>query len=247
MNRLAALLLTTTLLASASAAGADARVGSYRESSTVVEVAGEEWAANFSSYVDADQKVTWSVVVPESYDPEKPAGILVYISPGNSGRIVRDWVSVLEEQNLIWVSAGRSGNNIDPRKRIAYALLGPTLIAKNYRIDASRIYVAGLSGGGRVASIVAPSYPTLFKGAIYICGVNPVAEELADSLGALQSNRFVFVTGEHDFNRAETRKVHDEYLQLGMDNSHYLEFNRMGHENPDAEGIAEAIAFLDSR
>lgn len=246
MNQFTALFLTTALLAPVAAAGADARVGSFRESSTVVEVAGEEWAANFASYVDADQKVSWSIVVPESYDPAVPAGVLVYISPGNSGRIVRDWDWVLEEKNLIWVSAGRSGNNVDPRKRIAYALLGPTLIAKNYNVDSDRIYVAGLSGGGRVASIVAPSYPTLFKGAIYICGVNTIPEQLANNLGAMRTNRFVFVTGEDDFNRAETRKVHDQYLKSGLDSSHYLEFNRMGHENPDGDGIAEAIALLDS-
>jgi pimeloyl-ACP methyl ester carboxylesterase len=246
LNRRTTFALTTTLLAIVSVAEADVRVGSFRESSTVVEVAGEEWAASFASYVDADQKVTWSVVVPENYDPEVPAGILVYISPGNSGRMVRDWGSVLDNENLIWVSAGRSGNSIDPRKRIAYALLGPTLIAKNYNVDPDRIYVAGLSGGGRVASIVAPSYPTLFTGAIYICGVNPIAEQLASNIESIQPNRFVFVTGEDDFNRIETRKVYDEYIQSGMDNSHYLEFKRMGHENPDAEGLAEAIALLDS-
>ena len=246
MNKLIARILTALLCASFSAESADTRSGSYRDSSTVVEVAGEEWAANFSSYVDSDQEITWSVVVPENYDPEVPAGVLVYISPSNSGRLPRDWNSVLADQNLIWVSANKSGNRIDTRKRIAYSLLGPAFIAKNYKIDSKRIYVAGLSGGERVASIVAPAFPSIFSGAIYICGVNALPTELAENLDAVQSNRFVFVTGEDDFNRAETKTIYGKYLQSGLNNSNYLEFRRMGHENPDGDGIAEAIAFLDS-
>ncbi len=157
MSKLATNFLVVFLFVSFSAKSADVRTGNFRESTTVVEVAGEEWAANFASYVDADQEVTWSIVVPDNYDSEIPAGVLVYISPSNSGRLPRNWDSVLAEKNLIWVSANRSGNRVDTRKRIAYGLLGPSFIAKNYKIDADRIYVAGLSGGGRVASILAPA------------------------------------------------------------------------------------------
>jgi len=246
MSKHFALIVTASLIASLPAQADEIRVGSFRESATVLDVAGEEWAANFASYVDADQKITWSIVVPENYDPELPVGVLVYISPSNSGRVPRDWVPVLDQKNLIWVSANKSGNNVDPRKRIAYALLGPTFIANNYEVDSGRIYIAGLSGGGRVASIVAPSFPALFSGAIYICGVNSLPQQLAGSLDALHANRFVFVTGERDFNRAETRVIHDKYLRSGLDNSHYLEFGRMGHENPDGDGISQAIDFLDS-
>lgn len=246
MSNLVATTLTALLFVSCSAVSAETRRGSFQETTTVIEVAGEEWAASFASYTDPDQEVSWSVVVPDNYDPETPAGVLVYVSPSNSGRLPRGWKSVLAEQNLIWVSANKSGNRVDTRKRIAYSLLGPTFIAKEYKVDSRRIYVAGLSGGGRVASIVAPAYPTIFDGAIYICGVNAIPNQLADNIDALQSSRFVFVTGENDFNRAETSRIHDDYQQAGLENSYYLEFRRMGHENPDGDGLTRAIAFLDS-
>lgn len=246
MKRRDTCYLAILLLTYCSVAAAEIRTGSFQETTTVVEVAGQEWSANFSSYVDADQEITWSIVVPENYDPDVPAGVLVYISPGNSGRLPRDWGSVLAGNNLIWVSANKSGNRIDTRKRIAYSLLGPTFIATKYNVDSSRIYVAGLSGGGRVASIVAPAYPGIFAGAIYICGVNSLPDQLTGNLSTMKSSRFVFLTGENDFNRTETRNNYNKYLQAGLQDSHYLEFSRMGHENPDGDGLASAIAFLDA-
>ena len=240
-------LLVALLVASLPAEAADIQTGSFSQSATVIDVAGAEWTASFAAYVDADQEITWSIVVPENYDPELPAGVLVYISPSNSGKLPRGWDSVLAEKNLIWISANKSGNRVDTRKRIAYSLLGPTFIARNYKLDSDRIYIAGLSGGGRVASIVAPAYASIFDGAIYICGVNSIPDQLAVSIESLQSSRFVFVTGEDDFNRAETKNVHREYQQSGLKNSHYLEFRRMGHENPNDDGIAEAISLLDSQ
>jgi len=247
MSKPVAFVLMASLFVALSAAADDSRVGSYRESTTVLEVAGEKWAARFASYVDADQKITWSIVVPKNYDPEIPAGVLVYIDPNNSGGVARGWASVLNEKNLIWISANNSGNNVDPRKRIAYALLAPTFVARKYNVDSDRVYLTGLSGGGRVASIVAPSYPTLFKGAIFICGTKPLPPQVAESPGPLQSNRFVFVTGEYDFNRGETKSVHASYVRAGLHNSRYLEFRGMGHQNPDGDGIAQAIEFLDSQ
>ena len=74
----------------------------------------------------------------------------------------------MAEQNLILISAGRTGINIDPRRRIAYSLFATMFIIQNDQIDPTQIYVGGLSGGGRVTSIVAPEYASIFQGAIYI-------------------------------------------------------------------------------
>jgi pimeloyl-ACP methyl ester carboxylesterase len=73
------------------------------------------------------------------------------------------------------------------------------------------VYVSGFSGGGRVASMVAPEYPQVFKGAIFICGVNDWGNRKPADLETVQSNRYVFLTGRKDFNRSETRSVHRSY------------------------------------
>ncbi len=230
-----------------SAIAAESQLGEYQETATVTEIAGEAWARNFTGMIDADAEIEWSVNVPENYKPDSPAGVVVYISPSNSGAMPWRWKSVMEENNLIWIAANQSGNKVNPRLRVSYSLLAPVFIDKYYNIDVNRIYVAGLSGGGRVASIVAPEYSALFRGAIYICGVNRMRKEFSASLAASDAHRFVFLTGENDFNRKETKNVYSAYRRAGVENSLYLEIRKMGHENPDARGFAKAIAYLDDR
>lgn len=222
------------------------RVGAYQESATVLEIGGEGFARNFESVVSSDTAVEWNIFVPESYDPAMPAGVLVYISPSNSASIPEHWRAILADKNLIWVAANGSGNSINPRLRIAYSLLAPAFIDRSYAIDTSRIFVAGLSGGGRVASMVAPEYPALFRGAIYICGAENFGRRSKQELERIRTGRFVFLTGSEDFNRGETKRVYNRYLRADIENSFYLDIPGMGHENPDAIRFAEALSYLDN-
>lgn len=228
----------------APAAFAAPQTGTFEHEESVSDIAGREWAERFKKIVRIDRELKWTVSVPENYSPDRPAGLLVYVSPSNSGRIPSRWEPVLEEHNIIWVAAHRSGNRIDPRARVTLALIGPMLIGRDYAIDETRIYVAGLSGGGRVASMIAPQYPQIFRGAVYICGVNMVQKDAPLLTTNLATNRFVFLTGSRDFNQHETRRVYNQYKRLGVDNSLYHEVTGMGHENPAAADFSAAIRFL---
>lgn len=246
MTKASVILVTLCVGLTQVSISAAQQLGSYQESATVIEIGGEGFARNFESVVSGDAMIDWTVFVPDSYDPDLPAGVLVYISPSNSGGIPEHWQAVLGDRNLIWVAANQSGNSVDPRLRIVYSLLAPAFIDRNYEIDTGRIFIAGLSGGGRVASMVAPEYPTLFRGAIYICGVNSFGRRSREELERIRSGRFVFLTGSEDFNRGETKRVYNRYLRTDVENSFYLEIAGMGHQNPDAARFAEAIAFLDN-
>lgn len=220
-------------------------VGEFRASATVLEVAGAAWAKRFSNDIRSDEEIEWEVRIPENYSAESPPGVMVYISPGKSGKIPRQWKNVLDKHNLIWIAANHSGNRTDTRLRISYAVLAPIFLGKTYRFDMNRVYISGLSGGGRVASIVAPLYGSLFKGAIYICGVNDMNAVSKATKALLKTNRFVFLTGDKDFNRKETKKRFRAYQRKGFDNTLYLQIRGMGHENPKAAGFESAVKFLD--
>lgn len=225
---------------------AEPLVGQFKIVSTVDDLVGAESSENFKNVVETDLQIEWNVYVPSSYDPEKPAGLMVYVSPSNSGQIPSQWKSVMGDQNLIWVSANNSGNKIDGSIRIVHAILAPWLVGRDYNIDAKRVYVSGLSGGGRVASIVAPEYAHIFKGAIYNCGVNFWGNETPKRIEQVKLNRFVFVTGSGDFNRSETKKAHKSYRKSGIENTLLMDIPKLGHANPGARRFAEAIDFLDA-
>ena len=223
----------------------DARLGSFSVSATLVELIGTESAARFEDMVEADEAIDWEIYVPETYDPDKPAGLMVYISPTDSGRIPTRWQDVMATSNVIWIGANDTGNQVRAARRATFAMVAPAVVAREYRVDAARVYVSGFSGGGRVASMIAPQYPQVFKGAVFICGVNSWDNRGSAQLDAVQANRYVFLTGTKDFNRRETRSVHRSYRKAGVKNVLLMDIRGLDHSLPSAPKFAEAITFLD--
>jgi poly(3-hydroxybutyrate) depolymerase len=172
---------------------------------------------------------------------------MVYISPMDSGEIPGRWKEVMDAGNLIWIGANKSGNRIRVARRVTYAMVAPAVVARSYKVDSSRVYVSGFSGGGRVASMVAPEYAQLFKGAVFICGVEFWGSRKPAQLDAVKANRYVFLTGKKDFNRGETRSAHRSYRRAGVDDVLLMDISGMDHSLPSAVKFAEAIAFLDDR
>lgn len=204
----------------------------------------EKQAAEWGKYMPLDETISWEVYVPESYDPSKPSGLFVYISPTRSGLIKAEWKQVLNDRNIIWIAANKSGNPQNPRKRGAFAILGTELIRTRYEVDEQRIYLSGFSGGGRMASGLIQNFSHLFKGALYICGVN-FWEKTPRSLALMQQNRFVFLTGSRDFNYRDTRDVYREYGKAHIPNIHFMSVKNMAHTLPSAKYLNEALMFLD--
>lgn len=222
-------------------------LGSYLHTSSVTNILGSQDATAFSEMMDINEDISWEIHVPESYNADEPPGILIYISPQNEINIPRGWLDTVEQNNLIWIAALKSGNKIIVSERIMKALLAPVILQSKYKINTNRIYITGFSGGGRVASIVASQYPHLIKGAIYNCGVNFWDNLDEEKTNLVLDNRFVFITGTKDFNLNDTKSVYGKYKDAGAQNIDLMIIKRMGHENPKKGKLDQAIKFLDDK
>lgn len=242
-----ALLLSCVLLALAVSAVRADTGQDLQLTATLAELVEEPSRKFFARELGDDQPITWTVHVPANINPEKPPGLLVFVSPIAVGRIPARLKPVMAEKNLIWVAANQSGNKTDPGLRFSYALLAPLMTDDHFRVDQSRIYVSGFSGGGRVASAIAPQYPGLFKGAIYICGVNSWGSSKPPGIKQVRENRFVFLTGTRDFNRSQTRDIYREYKQAAVKGILFMDIEGMAHNIPPAGDLAAAIDFLDDK
>lgn len=116
----------------------------------------------------------FQLVVPETYDGKQAFGLLVFIHPNNEisldrffGRVIKD---LLAKHKLIWVSYSGAGNPVQIDIRLGLALDAVHNAQQRYRIDAKRVYVSGLSGGGRMTCMAGIYYPKVFTGAIPIVG-----------------------------------------------------------------------------
>ena len=208
---------------------------------------------------------SFEVFVPDSYDPDQPAGLLVWISPASSGGLARPAnLEVLGDENMIWVGANNSGNDRWHWYRTALALDAAHNMQKLYNIDPDRIYIAGYSGGGRVASSMGLFYPEVFRGGAYFFGSNyfreaPVPDKPGalwragfpappkDNLPALKKDhRFVLITGEHDFNRDQTKANFEMFSKDKFQNVSYIEIPGADHGfGVQGEWLARVIKALD--
>lgn len=214
-----------------------------------ITMTSEQLLGNVSSQYQhvlaSDEDITWQAYVPEHYSADSPPGVLVYISPSQSGSLPQGWASVMEDHNLIWIGANQSGNRVLASRRILKAVLALEAVRQQYAIDKTRLYVAGFSGGGKVASMIASDLATTFAGGIFICGVLSWEQDDETHAEAIRSNRYVFLTGERDQALVSTKQAFRSYRDAGVTNVELVIVRGMGHSNPPRKEISQAIDFLD--
>lgn len=191
------------------------------------------------------KKVSWQVHVPKNYSPSKPAGVLVYINSGNGGKLPGKWKILMEKHNLIWIGADNAGNDYYTYWRMVMAREGLRRLKETHEINDERVYVSGMSGGGRVSSLIAMRDPDVFKGAIYLCGCN-VPNKDAKKIKIAKDNYYVLLSGTKDFNLPGTKTVHQFYQANKIKNSKLVVVNGLAHRTPEAKEMDEALEYLNS-
>lgn len=206
---------------------------------------------------------TYEVYVPSDYAPGRPFGLFVWISASPESRVPEQWMKVLDAQHLICVAPNDIGNDRDMIWRTYMALETVRQAKARYTIDDERVYVSGISGGGRIASHAALLGADTFTGGFYVVGCNfwkPVSTGEGKRMyagfwrtpdprllkRARATNRYVLLTGSDDFNRGNTKSVYDGYVKDKFAHATYLEVPGMGHALPDASWFERGIAALDA-
>ena len=188
--------------------------------------------------------------------PSAPAngyGLMVFVPPWNEAKMPSGWKPVLDRYCVIFVSAARSGNDMNVlARREPLALLEVKNIADRYVIDPSRIYIAGFSGGSRIAMRLAMAFPDVFKGAFLNAGSDPVGDPgppppPAELMALFQrSTRLFYATGEED--EANLSLDGESAASMGefcVQNIDTKAMPRIGHEAADGDVLARALdAFL---
>lgn len=185
--------------------------------------------------------------------PPKGYGLLVWVSPLDEAGMPPDWPDTLERRGVIFVTAARSGNDASPiARRIPLALTAAANVVRGYPIDPDRMWIAGFSGGARIAERIALAYPDVFSGAIL--------DGSADALGTadpslpprgrfdrlLERTAIVFSTGAEDgYNTKDARRVVSSFRRHCLDRLAVEVRRAEGHVIMNGRSLAEAIDFLD--
>ena len=205
------------------------------------------------------------VHVPKNYVDDGSFGVFVWISPGPSGNAGQDWPQALARARCIHIGPNNAGNKRFSWYRLALALDAVHAIRSRYRVDSERIYIAGHSGGGRLAATASLHWPDVFHGGLYSGGVNhfervrkPGREKLywpakiPKPKGrflrwARDRSRHVFLNGETDFNRVHSGLVYKAWKRRHrFKNLTLLAMPKKGHSHPDGPWLSRCIGELDA-
>jgi hypothetical protein len=198
-------------------------------------------------------KERFTVYVPREAPPEGYS-LLVFVSPYDDARLPFDWISALDRHGMIFVTAARSGNSADVfDRREPLALLGAVNVISRYAIDPRRIYIAGFSGGSRVAERLAIGYPELFRGGLLLAGSDPAGDARlpfppAEIFGHFQeSGHLVYASGSRDaYHLAEdgvSRRSMATWCVFDLADS---SIPGLGHELPNGRTIDRLLDQLDT-
>ena len=224
------------------------RSGTFRLVMTTVELLGEAVANDLSSVFAPDEELSWQVHVPDTFSPERPPGLVVFASPTSRGApISADWRRLLAEKNLLWIGGNSAGNKIPTVRRMLLATLAPSAINKNYPVNMERCYIAGFSGGAKIAGLVMSAAPEQFTGSIYMGGARFWDDEQSPNIAMINRAYHAFMIGSNDEARRETFPVLRQYQDAGVENTIVIEMPNVGHRLPSGQYLEEAIEYLDSR
>lgn len=199
-------------------------------------------------------KEKFDIYIPSAAPPAAGFGLLVYVAPSSGPTRPDDWRAALDGHRMIFVSAQRSGNEMNVlERRVPLAVLAYENVRAQYAVDSSRVYIMGFSGGSRVAEIVALGYPDIFRGAILNAGSDPIdgkdgnVKPPVELFRRFQHSRLVYITGEED----EDHLRRDEVSRESMRDNCVLDIKtervlRLGHHAIDRFALDRALDDLDA-
>jgi hypothetical protein len=238
-------------------------LGHHRNTKAVYEAFAKgafpaEWSTNQKDVVNEfayDAASASAIVyVPAAYDGSKPFGVYLHISPGNSGENITGYAPVMDRLNLIYISPRGTSNEQPMLRRVKLAVDALSSVQAQYKTDARRICVGGLSGGGHIAMLTHAMFPGTFMGSVshaaqsYFpmsnsCGHFPGLTPRDLKSGTLKDHKWCVISGDNDQNYGEIKTTGEAWEANRM---HYRFFDvpGMSHSNAKPEGLETALKWI---
>lgn len=186
-----------------------------------------------------NQTQSYALYLPSNYASEKKWPVIYCFDPFARGAIaVEQFRSAAEKYGYIVIGSNNSQNGPNvPINEIVKSMIEDS--HTKFSIDDTRVYTAGLSGGARIASIVADAS----KG--YIVGVIACSAGFPPNIKPSRSTPFIFfaTAGIEDFNFTELNQLHRLLDEFSITNR--LEIFQGGHGWAPEEVTIEAIEWLE--
>jgi len=181
----------------------------------------------------ADPTQSYALYLPAAYSPSRSWPIIFAFDAGGRGRTpVERYREAAERYGYIVVGSNNSRNGSTEIPKILAALTDD--VSSRFAIDPNRVYMAGMSGGARVAFRIALASP-------HVAGVIASSAGYPDSQPRKTLPFPVFATaGTEDFNHLEMRT-----LDRTLTSPHRLIIFEGGHVWLSSELAMQAVEWME--
>ncbi|MFZ4573720.1 MAG: hypothetical protein ACOYN0_04940 [Phycisphaerales bacterium] len=201
----------------------------------------------------------FTVRLPAGYKPREATGLLVWVNAGTSHDLPDEFYPWLDRNGFVLIGAFNIGNSRPAADRYQLALDMVETARRGFVIDENRVYVTGISGGGRISSHLWMGWPEVFKGAAPIVGLGfyeplpagkgktytPDYDKPQDpQLNLVLAHPIAPISGPLDFNYPHIKPC-TELMRLHGFKAKFIDVPEMGHSLPPPERFAEAMDWID--
>jgi hypothetical protein len=171
--------------------------------------------------------------------------LVLFVSPSNEPMGWKHFEALCKQCGIAFAGPWGAGNDCEPKKRVRIVLDVLDDVRRRVPIDPDRTYIAGLSGGGRIACAIAFALPEHFGGVLPICASGDLRDEPWLRHRVIDRLNVAFVSGEKDFNRGEVERLRGPYLSaVGVRTKVWVQPG-LGHGMPDQRTLGEALRWLE--
>ncbi len=190
-------------------------------------------------------------------------GALLFVPAQASGALPDpSWRARLAAEGLVYVGLENAGNERNGISRVRLALDALWDVMRDHSLEPSRLFISGLSGGGKSALRTYLAYPDVFSGVIAFAGADYFREIPASQhpgsrwpahygeppgIARARTGRIALVTGTGDFNMGQVKDVASAMTEDGFVNVRLHVYPGLGHGVPSGETIHSFGALLGSQ
>lgn len=188
---------------------------------------------------------TYELFVPAGLKKGEQAPAVLFISAGDEPQGWKAFEAVCKKQGIVFIGVRGAGNNVAGPKRVRIVLDVLDDVRRQLALDADRTYLAGFSGGGRIACSIGFALPEYIGGILPIGAGGGLRDEMWLRERASQRLSVAHIAGETDFNRGEVERWRTPFLkEMGVRSKVWI-VPKLGHALPNDNTTAEAVAWLE--
>ncbi len=188
---------------------------------------------------EKNNQFSYAVFLPKNYQGNKGWPVILFFDPHAAGDLpLKKYRSIANEFGFILAGSNSSKNNLNTPgiyPEIYKALRAD--IQQKFNVENNRIYLAGFSGGARVALSFGLADTSIAGVIANSAGFDPASSPMREGFA------FCGIAGDEDFNLLEQRRTEKNLLPYQGIFHQLMEFNGK-HEWAPEEQMRDAFVFL---